>query len=115
MSTFLPPETMADMASARTARLAAASRVRVRAGGRTVPVLRETPNGFALALEDAPALRGYVDIFDGAVHRMSCLVFACEAEGGEMIYEYKRATPHREAAALDYERDANAPVALIAH
>ncbi|MGR3542368.1 MAG: hypothetical protein ACU0BS_13215 [Hasllibacter sp.] len=115
MTTFLPPEIMADMATARAGRAPARGRVRVRAGGRSVTVLRETRGGFALSVEDAPALRGYVDVYDGAVHRMTCLVVATEVEGGEIRYEYKRATPHMEAAALDYVRAVDAPVALIAH
>ena len=115
MTTFLPADTMADLAAARTTRDARRSRTRVHAGGRSFTVLRETPDGFVLSLEDAPRLRGHVDLYDGAVHRMQCLIVASEIEGGEMRYEYKRATPHMDAAALDYVRALDAPVALIAY
>lgn len=114
MTTFLPPEMIEDVASARRSRQAARSRTRVRAGGVTFPVLRETSDGFVLALSDAPRLRGHVDLMDGAVHRMTCLIVASEIEAGEMRYEYKRATPIADLPALDYERAEDAPVALIA-
>ncbi|PRY93401.1 hypothetical protein BCF33_2269 [Hasllibacter halocynthiae] len=115
MTTFLPPEMIEDVAAARHARAAARSRLRVRVGTASFPVLRETARGFALALSDAPRLRGHVDLYDGAVHRTSCLIVASEAEGGEMYYEYKRATPIADTPAIDYERAPDAPVALLMH
>ena len=36
-----------------------------------------------------------------------------EEDAGEMVYEFKRATPHAEVPPKDYEISEDAPVALI--
>jgi hypothetical protein len=64
-------------------------------------------------LQDAPQLRGLVDLYDGSRHLYQCLIVASEEEGDEMRYEFKRNTPAVDSAPLDFERDANKPVALI--
>jgi len=64
-------------------------------------------------LQDAPQLRGLVDLYDGSRHLYQCLIVASEEEGGEMRYEFKRNTRAVDSAPLDFERDANKPVALI--
>ncbi len=64
-------------------------------------------------LEDAPKLRGLVDIYDGARHLYQCLIVASEAQDGEMIYEFKRHTAAVDRAPLDFSPEENAPVALI--
>ena len=70
------------------------------------------PGGFALDADDAPHLRGLVDLYDGARHMSQCLIVASAEEAGEMVYEFKRETPALDAAPLDYQRDPDAPVAL---
>ena len=83
-------------------------------GGHDFTILRYWDEGFALNAQDAPNLRGLVDLYDGARHISQCLIVASAEDAGEMVYEFKRETMAYDQPALDYERDANAPIALIA-
>lgn len=87
--------------------------MRVQVGDVVFPILRSWPDGFALEAEHAPHLRGLVDVYDGSRHIMQCLIVASSVEGGEVIYDFKRATPITDRAALDYLRDENAPVGYL--
>lgn len=89
------------------------SRLRMIAGGVTVPILRMWNGGLAVDAKGAPQVRGLVDIHDGARHLCQCLIIAASEEGGEMRYEFKRATPASDTAPLDFERDPNAPRGLL--
>lgn len=113
MSDFLPKEVREGLEQARKQRMRKKSRLRVRAGDQMFTILRYWDEGFALDADEAPSLRGLVDVFDGARHMSQCLIVASEEDGGEMVFEFKRATPHAERAPLDYERSEDAPVALI--
>ncbi|MEM8654540.1 MAG: hypothetical protein AAGF36_07315 [Pseudomonadota bacterium] len=112
MSTFVPKEVQAGLDSARLQSLKAASRLRISADGVTHPVLRMWKTGFSMA-SDAPHLRGYVDLYDGAIHLFQCLIVASDDEAGEMRYEFKRLTAVAEKPALDFVRAEDAPVALL--
>lgn len=113
MTDYLSPEIEAALKAARKQAMRRSKRLRVHVGGESYPVLRLWDEGFSLDLEDAPHLRGMVDIFDSAKHLMQCLIVASAEENGEMLYEFKRATAANDSAPLDYARAANAPVALI--
>lgn len=113
MSEYLPKDVREGLEAARKQTLRKNRRMRVRAGDRTFTILRSWNEGFALDSEDASRLRGLVDLYDGARHLSRCLIMASVEEGGETVYEYKRATPVTDRAALDYSRDEDAPVALI--
>ncbi|SRR6056297_85670 len=113
MSEFLPKDVRDGLEAARKARLRKRSRMRVRAGDQTFTILRAWDKGFALDSDDAPRLRGLVDLYDGAKHLSRCLIVASDEGDGETVYEYKRATPVADRAALDYSKDDDAPVALI--
>ena len=112
MSEYLPKEVREGLELARKQTLRKKSRMRVKAGDRTFVILRHWSDGFALDANHAPHLRGLVDMYDGARHLSQCLIVASEADGGEMVFEYKRATPATDQAPLDYEKAAG-PVALI--
>ena len=114
MSEFLPKEVREGLELARKHRLRKKSRLKVKAGEQTFTILRYWEEGFALDADEAPKLRGLVDVFDGTRHLSQCLIVASEKEAGEMVFEFKRATPHADKAPLDYERSDDAPVALIA-
>ncbi|MEM9967013.1 MAG: hypothetical protein AAF755_02800 [Pseudomonadota bacterium] len=86
---------------------------RIDVGGQYHPVLRFWKTGFSVATEDVPPLRGLVDIYKGTQHLFQCLIIAGEADAGEMRYEFKRATPVSDRAALDFVQHADAPVALL--
>jgi len=113
MNDFLPKEVREGLEQARKNALKQKSRLRVRDGDAVFPVLRFWDTGFALDIEDAPHLRGLVDIYDGARHLYQCLIVATEEDSGEMIYEFKRHTAAVDNAPLDFIREENAPVALI--
>jgi hypothetical protein len=113
MNEYLPKDLADDLEKARKQKLRRKSRLKVKAGDRSFVIIRYWDRGFALDAEDAPHLRGLVDVYDGARHLSQCLIVASEEEGGEMVYEFKRATPHSEIPPLDYELAADAPVALI--
>lgn len=113
MSEYLPKEVREGLERARKRTAARKSRLRVKAGDQTFVILRVWDKGFALDAEDAPHLRGLVDLYDGARHLSQCLIVASAEESGEMVYEYKRSTAATDRAPLDYERDESAPVGLI--
>lgn len=113
MSDFLPVDVREGLELARKLKLRKKSRMRVKAGDQEFTVLRCWDAGFALDAEDAPKLRGLVDIFDGSRHLSQCLIVASEEASGEMIYEFKRATPHVDVPPKDYEIAENAPVGLL--
>ena len=113
MSEFLPKEVREGLELARKQALRKKSRMKVKAGDRTFTVLRYWDDGFALDLDDAPHLRGLVDVYDGGRHLSQCLIIASEEGPGEMVFEFKRATAATDSAPLDYERASNAPIALL--
>ncbi|SMX22906.1 hypothetical protein [Boseongicola aestuarii] len=113
MSEYLPKEVREGLEAARKRNRAKKSRLRVRVGDQTFTILRYWDEGFALDAEDAPQLRGLVDVYDGARHMSQCLIVASEEDAGEMVYEFKRETIAADQAPLDYERSEFAPVALI--
>ncbi len=113
MSEYLPKEVREGLELARKAALLKKSRLRIRVGEDTFSVLKFWETGFSLDADNAPQLRGLVDLFDGARHLYQCLIVAFEEEGGQMVYEFKRATAAVDKAPLDFVREENAPVALL--
>ncbi len=115
MSDYLPREVLEGLDQARRRDRRKRSRLQVHAGDAIYPVLRFWDDGFSLEAENAPHLRGLVDIYHGGVHVYQCLIVASEENADEMIYEFKRHTAAVDKAPLDFSRDENAPVALIDH
>lgn len=114
MSEFLPKEVREGLEKARKRDLRKKNRLRVRVGEDVYPVLRFWENGFALDADEAPHLRGLVDIHDGGRHLYQALIVASAKEDGELCFEFKRATAAADKAPLDFYRDENAPIALLA-
>ena len=113
MSEYLPEYVRKGLEAARKRDLQRKSRLKVKIGDQSFTILRYWDEGFALDIEDAPHIRGLVDVYDGGRHLSQCLIIASEEEAGEMIYEFKRETMASDAVPLDYDRDENAPIALI--
>ena len=113
MSEYLPKEVREGLEAARKRDLRRKSRLRVHAGDDIFPVLRFWEGGFALDIENAPHLRGLVDLYDGSRQLYQCLIVASEEATGEMVYEFKRNTAAVDTAPLDFERDETAPIALL--
>ena len=113
MSEFLPKDVREGLRLAHTQNLRKKSRLKVRTEDSDITILRYWDEGFSLDAEEAPHLRGLVDVYDGARHVSQCLIIASQEEDGEMVYEFKRETRAQDKVPLDYERDASAPVALL--
>lgn len=113
MSDFLPISVREGLEAARRERQRRASRLKVRDGSGTWPVLRHWAEGFSVPADPAPNLRGLVDLFDGERHLFQCLVIASREEGGERLFEFKRSTAAADKAPLDFARADDAPVALL--
>lgn len=110
----LPQSIWKELHAAQTTADKKRSRLRVEAGGESYRVLRLTPEGFVLDVEEAPKrLRGLVDLFDGGRHLSQCLIVAASQDAGQMVYDFKRNTAAHDGAPLDFERVENAPVALL--
>ncbi|MEL6794496.1 MAG: hypothetical protein AAFP78_13640, partial [Pseudomonadota bacterium] len=91
-----------------------APRFGVRTEGGTFPVQQLWEGGFSVKVEDAPRLRGFVDLMVGDERLARCLiVLAEEEENGIIRYEYKRRTEEATAPSPDYAPDPEAPVALL--
>lgn len=113
MTTFLPKEVQDGLDAARKQALLKKSRLKVIAGKDSFPILRMWDTGFTLDADVAPQLRGLVDVYDGTRHLYQCLIVASDEEGGEMSFEFKRATEAHDRPPLDFAQDEDAPVALI--
>jgi len=113
MSDFLPKEGREGLELARKRDLRRRSRLRVRVGDETYPILRSWEDGFALDRDNADHLRGLVDVYDGTRHLYQALIVASTDDGHEMSFEFKRATPASDKPPLDYLRAEDAPVALL--
>jgi len=98
---------------ARKADLRRKNRLRVEANGESYKILRFQNDGFTVDAEDAPNLRGLVDVYDGGKHLYQCLIVAATAEDGEMRFEFKRNTMAADKAPLDFYRDPETPIALL--
>lgn len=109
----LPQSIRDELRSAQRRGARKRSRLRVEVGGHSFSILRLTSEGFTLDSEDAPKLRGLVDLFDGGRHLSQCLIVAASQEGDEMIYDFKRNTAANDGAPLDFERAEDAPIALL--
>ena len=112
METLFSKEIQAGLDQARLDGMKKSSRLRASAAGKSSPVLRMWKTGFAMEAS-APALRGFVDLYDGTIHLFQCLIVTSEEETGERRYEFKRATAVAEKPAVDFEVAENAPVGLI--
>jgi hypothetical protein len=113
MTTFLPKEVRDGLELARKRDLKRKSRLRVAVGDYVFPVLESRDGGFALDIDNAPKLRGLVDLYDGSRHLYQCLIVASEEDGHLMRYEFKRSTAATDKAPLDFVREENAPIALL--
>ncbi len=113
MSVYVSKEVAKGLEQARRAKLAKKSRLRVQIGEDVYPILRFSEKNFAIDAENAPHMRGLVDIYDGARHLYQALIVATSFDGHAMVYEFKRNTVASDKAPLDFEREEDAPVALI--
>ena len=114
MLEFLPNEVREGLEAARRREQRRKSKLHVQVGDAVYPVLRTWQGGFALDGGLAPGrLRGLVDLFDGPRHVLQCLIIASTAENGELICDFKRATPVSEHAPVDFWQGENQPAGYL--
>lgn len=113
MSTFISKEVQAGLDAARKRNMQRSTRMLVEANGQSFRVLRFWETGFALDAQDAPKLRGFVDLYDRGFHLYQCLIVASEEEGGQMIYEFKRLTATHDSPPADFAVDETEATALL--
>ena len=70
-------------------------------------------NGFAVAADDTPHLRGLVDIFEGSRHLYQALIVASAEAGDVTRYDFKRNTAAMAAPPVDFEQTARRPAGLL--
>jgi hypothetical protein len=113
MSSFLPQSVRDELAAAqKVTRRRRATRM-VHVGDAAYPILDMTEGGFSVEAEDAPHLRGLIDIYDGPRHLYRALIVASEQEGDMMRYEFKRNPPAATQAPVDFETTGEQPVAFL--
>ena len=113
MSTYVSKDIQESLDQARLSRMKRKSRLRAETSEGYCKILRLWDTGFSVAAEDAPNLRGYVDIYEGPTQMFQCLIIASSEEAGEMSYEFKRMTAVANTAARDFAADTEAPVGFI--
>lgn len=114
MNDYLPKEVLDGLHAAKKRDIMRSSRLNVRIGDdESYRIYKLRENGFSVDRDDAPKLRGLVDIYDGPRHLYQCLIVTSSEEGGEMQYEFKRNTQARDHAPLDFERPDDQPVGLL--
>ena len=113
MSDYLPEAVRKGLEEARVALLRKSSRLCVHDGEGVHRVSLIWDSGFSMLAEDAPRLRGLVDLYDGPRHLKQCLVVASHEQDDLMIYDFKRATQVADRPAADFDRGEPAHVALI--
>ena len=109
----LPQSIWNELHAAQSKAASKKTRLRIEANGESYRIERMTSTGFALGIEDAPKLRGLVDVYDGGHHVSQCLIVAAAQDGDHMVYEFKRNTAANDGAPLDFERIKDAPIALL--
>ena len=109
----LPQSIQNELQASQLKAAAKKSRLRVEVNGQSYRIVSMTDTGLVLDVEDAPKLRGLVDIYDGGRHVSQCLIVAVSQDGGQMVYDFKRNTAAGDGAPLDFERLEDAPIALL--
>lgn len=109
----LPTHIICELQIAHTKAVRRKSRLRVEAGGMSLPITRMTDEGFVVERRGTKRLRGLVDLFDGGRHLSQCLIVAAQENAAQIHYEFKRNTTASDGAPLDFERPADAPIALL--
>lgn len=110
MTHFLPKDLQEQLSAARRRERRKRATRLVHVGNEAFPILDWSESGFAVLAEDAPRLRGLIDIYDGSRHLTQALIVASAEDGDLMRYEFKRNTPATSAAPVDFERDVDMSV-----
>ena len=88
-------------------------RYAMHSGDQIFPILRMERDGFTIAGDHAPSLRGFVDITLNDDRIARCLIYCISCEGGVVTYGFKRMTADASPAPTDFVKDPHRPVALL--
>lgn len=110
---FLPQDLVERIQDANMSQAKRKSRLHIRAKDEIWPILRKWDGGFSLDARKINTLRGLVHVYERANHVASWLILASDVEGNELICTVKCAQVVQNRPALDFERDENAPLALL--
>ena len=112
--TYLPQDVLSALEAAHKAMQRKSKRLCIHVGDDIYPVSQLSEASFAISADDAPKLRGFVELYDGPRHLSQCLIMTSREESGDRIYDFKWNTAVANSPAVDYVREENAPIALIA-
>ena len=113
MNDILPEAVLRGLEQARKAAERKSNRLCVHAGDDVYRVHRLWEDGFAMNADDAPNLRGHVQIYDGSRHLYQALVVTSREEEGERIFEFKWSQAAASGPAADYVVTKEEPAGLI--
>ena len=91
----------------RPSRAARSGGYRIVVGKVSHPVLELRADGFVIAADGRPPLRGFADVFHGDERVLHGLVTCAWADNGRVGYDFKRGT-HADPVPADYVRPAHA-------
>lgn len=113
MSEYLPKEIRDQLAAAqRHVKRKRATRS-VHVGDEAFAIIEMSDDGFALASDEAPRLRGLIDIHEGAQHLYQALIIASSEDGDLMRYDFKRNTATSLTAPVDFVQSDTRPAGLL--
>ena len=113
MSTYLPPELQQDLRAAQSQQRQSKARFRLVWDGTDHKVTRLWETGFALDAQEAPKLRGHIDIYEGPRLILRGLIVAAEQVGDEVFFEYKRVSNRHDAPPADFVATRDGPAGLL--
>ncbi len=113
MEAYYSNEVLDGIRAARKKAERKRSRMCVHVGDDVYPIVKYWDTGFSVEMETVPKLRGLVDLYNGPRHLAQCLIIRANVENDLMTYEFKRRTDAADNAPLDYERENEAPIALL--
>ena len=113
MTDYLPKELRDQLAAAHRAAKRKRATRSVHIGDEAFAILEMSDNGFAVAADEAPRLRGLVDIYEGPRHLYQALIVAAAEAGDLMRYDFKRNTAAVPAPPVDFEQTARRPAGLL--
>lgn len=96
MDAVLPPDVAGAILRDQNARARRRSTYSVRWAEGELPVVELTPDGFVVAAETPPQMRGFTDIFEGEDRVMYGLAMCTWARDGLVGYEFKRGSGARQ-------------------
>ncbi|MBY4894425.1 hypothetical protein KUL25_16840 [Rhodobacteraceae bacterium N5(2021)] len=113
MSEYLPKEIRDQLAAARRHVKRKQATRAVHVGDEAFAILEMTSDGFALIADEAPRLRGLVDIYEGAQHLYQALIIASAEDGDLIRYDFKRNTATARTAPVDFVQSDTRPAGLL--